>query len=82
MTIAEWSLPSVALIFLPKCPACLAAYIALGTGIGLSFSTAAHLRTGIAVASLLLLTYLVARQSLRIARWMKRNEQLIEGDRT
>jgi hypothetical protein len=42
--ILAWVLPSIALIFMPKCPACLAAYVALWTGIGLSLSTATYLR--------------------------------------
>lgn len=44
---AAWALPSVALALVPKCPMCIAAYLAIGGGLGVSLSTAAHLRTAI-----------------------------------
>jgi hypothetical protein len=39
-----WMGPGALLILLPKCPLCLAAYITLATGIGLSVAVATHLR--------------------------------------
>lgn len=56
------------LILMPKCPACLAAYVALGTGIGLSFSTATYLRTAAIVICTLSLAILAAKTSRRLAR--------------
>jgi hypothetical protein len=47
LTVAKWATPGLILALLPKCPLCIAAYIAIGTGIGVSVSTAAYLRLGL-----------------------------------
>ena len=42
-------IPVAVLAVLPKCPACLAAYVALGTGIGLSLTAATYIRLSLVV---------------------------------
>ena len=53
--------PAVIFIIIPKCPVCLAGYIALGTGIGLSITTATYLRIGLIVVCILSLAYFVTK---------------------
>jgi hypothetical protein len=44
--VAGSVLPGAALVLMPKCPMCVAAYVAAGTGLSLSLPAAAWLRTG------------------------------------
>lgn len=61
-----WSFPSAMLALVPKCPACLAAYVALWTGLGLSLTTATYLRWVILVICIASLLFLTVKRLCRI----------------
>lgn len=60
--VAEWLVPGLLLVLMPKCPACFAAYIALATGIGLSLPVASFVRTTLIVMGVAALAFLIIRQ--------------------
>lgn len=64
--IAGAFVSAVTLIVMPKCPMCLAAYLALATGIGVSVSAASQLRTAILAASFLILIFLAMKYLIQI----------------
>jgi hypothetical protein len=59
---AGWVAPGAALAIVPKCPACVAAYIALATGVGVSMTTAADIRIALIAACVAALAFAGARR--------------------
>jgi hypothetical protein len=62
--IAGWLFPSMTLALLPKCPMCMATYVALATGIGISLPTATGLRAMLVALCVASLVFMTARRLL------------------
>src|SRR5215472_19324115 len=75
--LISWILPSAILALIPKCPMCLAAYIALWTGIGLSFSAAIYLRASLLAVSIGLILFLGVKTARRLIHKFSQHVQLV-----
>jgi hypothetical protein len=64
--VGRWMVPGAILALLPKCPMCLAAYVALWSGISLSLTVATTLRLSLLFLSGGLILLLVARNMRRL----------------
>ncbi|WPQ60713.1 hypothetical protein SIO70_20380 [Chitinophaga sancti] len=63
---ARMLLPGILLVLIPKCPLCLAAWIAVGTGIGISFTVATWLRWGLIAMCIVSLCYLIFKSTVHL----------------
>jgi hypothetical protein len=65
--IAGWMIPSATLVLLPKCPACVVAYVALFSGVGISVAGASHLQTSLLILCVATLFCLALKRLCRLA---------------
>lgn len=69
LEFAGWLIPGTLLAFFPKCPLCVAGYVALATGLGISLTAATCLRWTLLVLCLASLAFMAMRHA---GRWLGR----------
>ena len=66
---AGWVAPGLGLALIPKCPGCVAAYVAAITGAGISIPMAAQIRLGLLFLCVAALVFVAARAGARLIKW-------------
>jgi hypothetical protein len=64
--LTGWIIPSVTLVLLPKCPVCVAMYIALFSGVGISLANASILRSALLILCVATLLCLALHRLRRV----------------
>jgi hypothetical protein len=70
----KYVIPAAVLAVLPKCPLCLAAYLAVGTGLGVSLSTATYFRGSLVTLCVTSLSYFAIAGVVSAFRGSNRDE--------
>jgi hypothetical protein len=71
--IAGWIIPGATLVLLPKCPVCVAAYVALFSGICIPVACASSIRTSLLVLCVAALLGLALKRLARLAAFRRSN---------
>ena len=63
--LAGWLIPSATLVLLPKCPVCIAMYVGLFSGVGISVASASNLRIALLTMCFAVLLCLTLKRLFR-----------------
>jgi hypothetical protein len=72
---ARWIVPAGILALLPKCPACIVAYLAISSGIGISITTAIYLRMALVMLSVASLCYFAGSYGHGVITWWRSTQR-------